>query len=46
MFLGVNSEALKKVVREKSDDRVVFVITYNPRLSRIIGKHWRSMVNA
>ena len=41
------SEALKRVEREKSDDRVVFVVTYDPRLpsiSKIIGKHWRTMV--
>ena len=40
------SEALKRVEREKSDDRVVFVVTYDPRLpslSKIIGKHWRTM---
>ena len=40
------SDALKRVVREKSTDRVVFVVTYDPRLPsipKIVGKHWRTM---
>ena len=41
------SDALKRVVREKSTDRVVFVVTYDPRLPsipKIVSKHWRTMV--
>ena len=39
-------EALKKVTKVKTD-RVIFAITYNPKLpsiSKIISKHWRTMV--
>ena len=41
------SEALKRVVREKSQDRPVFVITYDPRLPsivKIVHKHYRTMI--
>ena len=41
------SDALKRVVREKSTDRVVSVVTYDPRLPsipKIVSKHWRTMV--
>ena len=40
-------EALKKVVKEDTQQRSVFAITYDPRLpsvSKIIQKHWRSMI--
>lgn len=39
-------EALKRVERVKTPDRVVLSILYNPRLpsiSQIINKHWRTM---
>ena len=42
-------EALKKVVRQKSSDRPVLVIQFDPRmpsLPRIVQKHWRSMISA
>ena len=46
---SVNREdALKKVVTSKSDDRVVFVTHFDPRLpsiTRIVKKHYRSMVS-
>ena len=41
------SEAIKRVVRQKSTNRPVFVITYDPRLpsiSNIVNKHYRTMV--
>ena len=46
---SVNREdALKKVVTTKSDDRVVFVTHFDPRLpsiTNIVRKHYRSMVS-
>ena len=41
-------DALKKVVTSKSDDRVVFVTHFDPRLPSIpsiVRKHYRSMVS-
>ena len=41
------SEALKKVHKEKSQNRPVFVIHYDPRLPSIpaiVQKHWRTMI--
>lgn len=41
-------EALKKVIKEKSSGRAIFVITYNPQLpsiQKILNKHWRVMIN-
>ena len=41
-------EALKKVIKEKSSSRAIFVITYNPQLpsiQKILNKHWRVMIN-
>ena len=43
----LRGEALRRVVRDKSTDRVCFVVTYDPRLpsiTKIEGKHWRTMV--
>ena len=40
-------EALKRVFKEKTSQRPVFVITFDPRLpsiSSIISKHWRTMI--
>ena len=40
-------EALKKVVKQKSQDRPVFALVFDPRLpsvSKIIQKHYRTMV--
>ena len=40
-------EALKKVIREKSTGRAIFVVTFDTRLpsvQKIIKKHWRTMV--
>ena len=40
-------EALKKVHREKTSTRPVFIINFDPRLpsiSGIVNKHWRTMV--
>ena len=39
------SEALKKVERDKTNERPVFVVTYDPRypsINNIVKKHWRS----
>ena len=41
-------EALKKVEKEKTNQRPVFVVQYDPRLpsiTSIVRKHWRSMIN-
>ena len=41
------AEAIKKVIRKKDPDRVVFSIMYDPRLpsiSHILQKHYRTMV--
>ena len=41
------SEALKKVVREKTTSRVVLAITHHPKLPsvpKIVNRHWRTMV--
>jgi hypothetical protein len=41
-------EALKKVEKDKTNQRPVFVVQYDPRLpsiTSIVRKHWRSMVN-
>ena len=40
-------DALKKVIREKSTGRAIFVVTFDTRLpsvQKIIKKHWRTMV--
>ena len=40
-------DALKKVIREKSTGRAIFVVTFDTRLpsvQKIIIKHWRTMV--
>ena len=40
-------EAIKKVIRNQDPDRVVFVVTYDPRLpsiSHILHKHYRTMI--
>ena len=40
------SEALKKVVREKTTSRVVLAITHHPKLPsvpKIVNRHWRMM---
>ena len=42
------SEALKRVVKKQETDRKVFSVLYDPRLpklSSIVTKHWRVMVN-
>merc|ERR1712218_332772 len=42
------SEALKRVVKKQETDRKVFSVLYDPRLpklSSIVTKHWREMVN-
>ena len=41
-------EALKRVVKDKSSDRAVFVVRYDPGLpsiTKIVHKHWRSMTS-
>ena len=40
------NEALKRVVKNKSSDRAVFVVRYDPGLpsvTKIVHKHWRSL---
>ena len=41
-------EALKKVIRNKQTKRPIFVVTFDPRLpsiTKILKKHWRTMVS-
>ena len=43
-----NQVALKPVLRQDTNTRPVFVVTYDPRLPSakgIVNKHWRSMVS-